>query len=56
MKKMAAVWLVFIAIGLALDLLRIEGNVPRALFFAAMLGTMGWVASREFGSRRPPSG
>ncbi len=55
MKKMAVVGPAFIAIGLVLDLLRIQGTMPRALLLAALPSTMGWVASRESGSRRPPS-
>ncbi|MCR6492158.1 hypothetical protein [Cellulomonas sp. P24] len=56
MKKIIAVALAFIAVGFVLDLLRIQGIVPRTLYFATMLSTMSWVASREYGwwGRRPP--
>jgi hypothetical protein len=52
---MVAVALAFIAVGFVLDLFRVQGIVPRTLYFATMLSTMSWVASREYGwwGRRP---
>lgn len=55
MKKVVGVMLLFVAAGFALDLLGVHGTIPRTVLIATMISSLGYVASREFGStRRPP--
>ena len=50
MKKIILLALGFVVLGFALDEFGVKGAVPRAVFLAVMLSSLGWMASRQYGS------
>lgn len=47
MKKIVGTALAFVVVGAALDLLGVQGVVPRTVFIAVMVSSLGYMASRD---------
>ena len=49
MTKIVLVALGFVVLGFVLDWFGVTGNVPRTVFLAVMLSSLGLMATRQYG-------